>query len=201
MSRSGTQGKNDRKNGQMHTMKGRRDGRQFKSTSNTETLKKKNNERKLNNNEKITVGNIVQRNRPGKKGILNATNNKKFSLCNGQKKAATMSVDERCAFPLKLITITYRSLISVRSLRTWVPSVCAELGNEHDEMHRSAEAVHLLLSDIAKTFLCDRRGDHWIRPRKPILIFGDEVSSRTELVERLWPPKQCRVIFNSQIIY
>ena len=105
-------------------MKGRRDGRQFKSTSNAETLKKKNNERKLNNNEKITVGNIVQRIRPGKKGILNATNNKKFSLCNGQMKAMTMSVDERCAFPLKLITITYRSLISVRSLRTWDPSVC-----------------------------------------------------------------------------
>lgn len=173
MSRSETHGKNDRKNAQMHTMKGRRDGRQFKSTSNAEILKKKNNERKLNNNEKITVGDIVQRNRPGKKGILNATHNKKFSLCNGKKKATTMSVDERCAFPLKLIAITYRSLISVRSLCAWVPSVYAELGNEHDELHRSAETVHLLLSDIAKTFLCDRRGDHWI----PMVIFGDEVSS------------------------
>lgn len=82
-----------------------------------------------------------------------------------QRAQKRTSVDERCAFPLKLITITYRSLISVRLLRTCDTVFVPVYGNVHTMKCIAFDcfgAVHLLF-DKAKTFLCDQRGDQATR--------------------------------------
>lgn len=112
---------------EIHTMKGRRAmaTNSRAQSKHSHWIKRKNKERKLNNKRKNNCRqhcSMKQRitRRKNTNHILKIPNNTKYAfLCNDRRKqrqrlCVCVSVDERCTFQLKLITITYQSLIFLR---------------------------------------------------------------------------------------
>lgn len=175
---------------EIHTMKGRRAmaTNSRAQSKHSHWIKRKNKERKLNNKRKNNCRqhcSMKQRitRRKNTNHILKIPNNTKYAfLCNDRRKQRQrlcVSADERCTFQLKLITITYQSLIFLRCRCTCMcgsvvyAMPCLEALTI--EMHRLwfGLVVHLLF-DNAKTFLCDRWGKCEYMPHSMWFAEGEE---------------------------